>query len=307
MSINKYTRPALLTIALTLIAFSVPSLSLAQSSWEPAKMRLSTPWADEVNPKTVHQKYPRPQMVRKEWKNLNGLWHYAIMPLFQHPNGEWDGNILVPFPVESALSGVKKKLSPDQNLWYQRTFTIPEDWNGQRVLLHFGAVDWKATVWVNGVKLGDHRGGYDAFTFDITHALNKEGKQTITLSVWDPTDKGYQPYGKQSLNPRGIWYTASSGIWQTVWLEPVSNVYIKDLKMKPDIDHKKLHLKVASNKKASNYTFKAIAFADGKRVGKVQGPLGKMQELSLSRLKLWSPKHPFLYDLKVLLLKMVRL
>ncbi|HEX5554742.1 MAG TPA: beta galactosidase jelly roll domain-containing protein [Chitinophagaceae bacterium] len=201
----------------------LPNL-LAAQSWHPVKGSLTTPWTGKVTPQNVHQAYPRPQMVRSQWENLNGLWNYAITPLIEKDPAmtgsaaSWQGKILVPFPVESDLSGVKKAVNPDQQLWYQRTFTVPRDWKGQRVLLHFGAVDWKTTVWVNGSKVGTHQGGYDAFSFDITDALKKTGTQQLTVSVWDPSDSGFQPAGKQSLNPHGIWYTASSGIWQTVWL-----------------------------------------------------------------------------------------
>jgi beta-galactosidase/beta-glucuronidase len=287
-----------LTLAILCCLFIFHKLN-AQTSWHPQKGPLTTPWTTKVTPENVHAEYPRPQMVRSSWKNLNGLWNYSITPLLRDKPGDWSGKILVPFPVESDLSGVKKAVSPDQVLWYQRTFTIPADWEGQRILLHFGAVDWKATVWVNGMKMGTHEGGYDAFTFDITHALKKEGEQQLTLSVWDPADSGFQPAGKQSLNPHGIWYTASTGIWQTVWLEPVPEVAIRDLKITPDIDTRTLQLKVNTGDNSSDYTVKAIAMAQGRTIAESQGEPGHSLTLHIKDMQLWSPDHPFLYDLAV--------
>lgn len=284
--------------------FLVPNLVMAQNvSWRPADGPLTTPWTAKVSPLNVHREYPRPQMQRERWENLNGLWHYAIRPALQDGPGDWDGEILVPFAVESDLSGVKKALTPEDKLWYQRSFVVPASWKGQRVLLHFGAVDWQATVWVNGKKLGTHQGGYDAFTLDVTDALKKEGRQQLTVSVWDPTDSGFQPVGKQSLNPRGIWYTATSGIWQTVWLEPVPEVAIGDLKMTPDIDNKTLELQVNAQGEAAGYKVKATATAGGKTVGEASGTLDQAMKLSVSDMQLWSPEHPFLYDLTVSLFK----
>ncbi|MFB0524084.1 MAG: sugar-binding domain-containing protein, partial [Phycisphaerae bacterium] len=194
--------------------------SSTQAEWQPAKGPLMTRWAQKVSPGNVHSEYPRPQMVREEWLSLNGLWEYAIRPKDEAQPKNFDGELLVPFPVESALSGVMKPVGEKNRLWYRRTFEIPHKWSGKRVLLHFGAVDWETMVWVNGKKIGEHRGGYDPFTFDVTDALKDSGPQEVVLSVWDPTDAGTQPRGKQVRNPRGIWYTAVTGIWQTVWLEP---------------------------------------------------------------------------------------
>jgi beta-galactosidase/beta-glucuronidase len=244
-------------------------------------------------------------MVRDRWENLNGLWRYAITPLVRTGDAaagapaSWQGNILVPFPVESDLSGVKKAVQPDQQLWYRRTFSVPEAWKGQRVLLHFGAVDWQTTVWVNGRKVGVHQGGYDPFTFDITGALTGAASQQLTVAVWDPSDSGFQPRGKQCLSPHGIWYTASTGIWQTVWLEPVPAVAIGSLKMVPDIDAATLHLRVNGTGSGAGYTVKATAFDRGKKVAEVQGTLDASLALPVKRMQLWSPAHPFLYDLTV--------
>ena len=291
-------------LSLVLVIFLLPNLSKAQSSsWQPANPRLTTPWTNQVSAENPHAEYPRPQMKREEWKNLNGLWDYAILPILEQPPETWHGQILVPYPVESALSGVKKQVPENNNLWYRRTFTVPDGWSDQRVLLHFGAVDWKTRVWVNGKPVGTHQGGYDGFSFDITDALNAGGEQQITVSVWDPTDEGYQPHGKQTNNPRGIWYTSTTGIWQTVWLEPVPDVSIAHLKMTPDIDHQTLHLRVKGNQNSNGYTIKATAMDDGNPVGTVSGKLGEEVNLPVQNMKLWSPQNPFLYDLKVSLLK----
>ncbi|MDR8392412.1 hypothetical protein NC796_14760 [Aliifodinibius sp. S!AR15-10] len=260
-------------------------------------------WADEVNPREPLPEYPRPQMQRDEWKNLNGLWSYAIVPSLEDVPQLWDGDILVPFGVESALSGVKKRVGPDNRLWYRRTFTIPEDWDGKRLLLHFGAVDWKTDVWVNGQKLGRHQGGYTSFSFDITDEIKPGSEQQVTLAVWDPTDDGFQPRGKQVRDPGGIFYTPTTGIWQTVWLEPVPEVAIEDLKMVPNIDNSYLHLTADGNVEESGYTVQATAFADGEQVGEASGKLGEELDISIPNTKLWSPDNPFLYDLTVTLLK----
>ena len=179
----------------------------AGEPWRPAKGPLMTRWAGEVTGDRALGEYPRPQMLRKEWLNLNGLWDYAVTgKAAEQAPGSYEGQILVPFPIESALSGVMKPLKPDERLWYRRTFTVPKEWSGQRVLLHFGAVDWEAAVALNGKRLGGHRGGYDAFTFDITAALKKDGPQELVVSVLDPTDASWQLHGKQALKPAGQAY-----------------------------------------------------------------------------------------------------
>src|SRR5687768_5467337 len=206
-----------------------------------------TRWAKDVSPDNVLPEYPRPQMVRKDWLNLNGLWDYAIRPKDEpRPEGKPDGQILVPFPFESALSGVMQSVGPEKRVWYSRQFEVPGKWGtDKRILLNFGAVDWDTTVWVNGKKVGVHRGGYDPFTFDITEALKKEGgKQEIVVSVWDPTDANWQPRGKQVMKPGGIVYTPTTGIWQTVWLEPVPEGHIRSLKVVPDVDKQEVWITV---------------------------------------------------------------
>ncbi len=199
------------------------------ADWKPAESTLTTPWTANVSPGNVLPEYPRPQMVRKQWTNLNGLWDYAIQDKERKQPATFSGSILVPFAVESSLSGVKQPVTPEQKLWYRRSFRTPKVRNGH-VLLHFGAVDWRTEVFVNGKLVGQHQGGYDPFTFDITSALKKDAsEQELAVSVWDGTDGGLQPRGKQTLDPKSIWYTAVTGIWQTVWTEVVPATYINEL------------------------------------------------------------------------------
>jgi len=271
------------------------------AAWQPAEGRLMTRWAKKVSPGKVHPEYPRPQMVRQEWLNLNGLWEYAIRPKDQPQPEKFDGQILVPFCAESALSGVMKAIGEQNRLWYRRTFEIPGKWKNHRILLHFGAVDWEATVSVNGQELGTHRGGYDPFTFDITDVLKKQGPQEIILSVWDPTNAGSQPRGKQVKKPGGIWYTAVTGIWQTVWVEPVPAAHIKSLKVTPDIDTKVVRVTAMCQGPSQGYVIEAEA-KDGwftKAIGKAKA--GREITLAIKKPKLWSPDSPFLYGLKVTL------
>lgn len=283
---------------LALAALTVATGAFAQ--WAPAGNRIRTEWSNEIDPQNVLPEYPRPQMVRGEWQNLNGLWNYAIRPLGEAP-GKFDGEILVPFAVESSLSGVGKRLGQENELWYERTFTVPAKWNGQRVLLHFGAVDWKADVWVNGVSVGGHTGGYTPFGFDITNAL-KKGENTLRVRVWDPADAGYQPRGKQVNNPEGIWYTPVSGIWQTVWIEAVPQRYIRNVKTTPDLDRNTFLTEVEVNG-ATGEELVEVALYDGKElVATGRALAGAPVEIMVENPKLWSPASPFLYDVKVALL-----
>jgi len=283
------------------------SLSLALGSavgaeWKPAKGPLMTRWAKDVSPTNVHPEYPRPQMVRQEWLSLNGLWEYAIRPKSDARPKRLDGQILVPFPVESALSGVMRRVDDKSRVWYRRTFEVPQGWKGKRVLLHFGAVDWEATVYVNGTEIGVHRGGYDAFSFDITEALKKAGPQELVLAVFDPTSSGNQPRGKQVNNPRGIWYTPTTGIWQTVWLEPVPTRSIAELILVPDVDASALRLTVVGRNTDEKCWVQAVVTVEGSQVGEIaQGPVGKEILVKIPHPRLWSPESPFLYGLTVYL------
>jgi len=281
--------------------------STIAAEWKPAKGPLMTRWTNEVSPDNVHPEYPRPQMVRQDWLNLNGLWEYAIRHKDEPQPKNFDGKILVPFPIESALSGVMKRVGEENRLWYRRTFEISPAWAGKRILLHFGAVDWQATVWVNGKELGTHRGGYDPFTFDITDALKDSGMQEIVISVWDPTDTGFQPRGKQVRQPKGIWYTAVTGIWQTVWLESVPIASIERLEITPDVDSGLLTLIVQArgvNMEThldDKFGVRVIALDGQKQITESTGHLGSPIKLKIPNPKLWSPDSPFLYDLRITL------
>lgn len=269
------------------------------AQWKPVEGRISTQWSEQVNPDNVLPEYPRPIMERTEWKNLNGLWDYAIIEKGKHAPSVFDGKILVPFAVESSLSGVAKTVGAEKELVYRRSFEVPSSWKGKKVLLHFGAVDWKTDVWVNDVKVGSHTGGFTPFSFDITEAL--QGKNnTLMVKVWDPTDKGYQPRGKQVSRPEGIWYTPVTGIWQTVWLEPVSESYIQDLRITPDIDNSLLSLK-ALVKDATSKDLVEVKVFDGQQlVAQGKSINGECVQVAMpENAKLWSPESPFLYTLKV--------
>lgn len=269
------------------------------AQWKPVEGRISTQWSEQVNPDNVLPEYPRPIMERTEWKNLNGLWDYAIIEKGKHTPSVFDGKILVPFAVESSLSGVAKTVGAEKVLVYRRSFDVPSSWKGKRVLLHFGAVDWKTDVWVNDVKVGSHTGGFTPFSFDITEALQRKNN-TLLVKVWDPTDKGYQPRGKQVSRPEGIWYTPVTGIWQTVWLEPVSESYIQDLRITPDIDNSLLSLK-ALVKDATSKDLVEVKIFDGQQlVAQGKSINGECVQVAMpENAKLWSPESPFLYTLKV--------
>ncbi|WP_417127776.1 glycoside hydrolase family 2 protein [Phocaeicola sp.] len=269
------------------------------AQWKPVEGRIRTQWSEQVNPDNVLPEYPRPIMERTEWENLNGLWDYAIIEKGKHSPSVFDGKILVPFAVESSLSGVAKTVGAEKELVYRRSFDVPSSWKGKRVLLHFGAVDWKTDVWVNDVKVGSHTGGFTPFSFDITEAL--QGKNnTLMVKVWDPTDKGYQPRGKQVSRPEGIWYTPVTGIWQTVWMEPVSESYIQDLRITPDIDNSLLSLK-ALVKDATSKDLVEVKVFDGQQlVAQGKSINGECVQVAMpGNTKLWSPESPFLYTLKV--------
>ena len=289
------------TVGLGMVTIVLVLCSSAEGGWRRAEGPLMTQWAKGVRADNVHPEYPRPQMVRKNWLNLNGLWEYAIVGKDELKPANFDGQILVPFPVESALSGVGKAVGEKRRLWYRRTFEVPGEWSQRRVLLHFGAVDWETVVWVNGKKVGSHRGGYDAFTFDITDALKRRGVQEIVLSVWDPTDTGYQPRGKQVRKPGGIWYTSVTGIWQSVWLEPVSQAYIKSLKIVTDIDAEVMRVTAMCSDAVAGFSIEAEAKDGSFTKGKAVGKIGEEIIIPIKNPKLWSPDSPFLYDLKMTL------
>ena len=272
----------------------------AWAQWQPAGDKIKTEWSEQLNPQQVWSEYPRPIMERSEWKNLNGLWQYAIIEKGEHLPQQFEGEILVPFAVESALSGVGRRMNDSQELVYQRTFTVPSAWKGKQVLLHFGAVDWKADVWVNDVKVGSHTGGYTPFVFNITSALATKGENRLTVKVWDPTNQGYQPRGKQTENPEGIWYTPVSGIWQTVWLEPVNEQHIENLRITPDIDHHTLTVEAAQSSGHVGNLVEVCVYDEGKQIACGKSINGQPVEIAMpADAKLWSPASPHLYTLKV--------
>jgi len=296
-------------VALALAGAGLLATCSRAPAWHAAAGPLMTRWASQVSPFNARPEYPRPEMARERWLTLNGLWEYALAPRGQRPQ-DYAGRILVPFAIESALSGVRDTVGAQRSLWYRRTFTVPAAWSGQVVLLHFEAVDWEAHVWVNGRHVGEHRGGYDPFTLDITPALNPGGEQEIVVAVWDPTDGGGQPRGKQVRKPGGIFYTSVTGIWQTVWLEPVPQVSIRDYLAVPDIDAGRVTIAaalegarpgdsvVALVRAAAGETGTAGAAADS---ALAQGSTAAGQTLTLSvpRPHLWSPDDPYLYRAEV--------
>lgn len=283
-------------ITALLILISVTSFA----QWQPAGDRIKTRWADNVDPQNPLPEYPRPIMQRAQWQNLNGLWDYAILPAGQIPS-EFQGRILVPFAVESSLSGVGKKVGEENELWYTRSFNIPGKWSGKRILLHFGAVDWKADVWVNNIKVGSHTGGYTSFEFDITAALVK-GENTLKVKVWDPANKSFQPRGKQVAEPRGIWYTSVTGIWQTVWIEPVPEKYIVSLKTTPDPDRSLFRVEAILSQCDKSGIIEVVFSEGGKVVASGKSLVGTAVEVSIKDPELWSPQKPFLYDMEVSLI-----
>ena len=281
------------------LLLAVATFTTAFGQWSIAGDKIRTTWAENIDPNNVLAEYPRPQLERGEWMNLNGLWNYAITDIKAAEPTTFDGQILVPFAVESALSGVQKRVTKDNLLWYERTFTIPAKWANQRVMLNFGAVDWSADVYVNGIFVGNHTGGYAPFSLDITSAL-KKGEQRIVVRVWDPTDSIHNPVGKQRLNPSGIWYTAVSGIWQTVWLEPVAKTnHIEGIATDCDIERGELYVTAAT---ATDKGTLKIEVLDGEKSLYTTSVLcGVRATLPIADAKLWTPDTPNLYTLKLTL------
>lgn len=288
------------TFLLLIISLFSSVSSFAQ--WKPAGDKIKTVWAEKIDPNNVLPEYPRPIMERDKWQNLNGLWDYAILPMGQQEPQTFDGKILVPFAVESSLSGVQKKLGKEKELWYRRTFTIPSDWKSKNVILHFGAVDWKAEVYLNNIKIGSHTGGYTPFCFDVTPFLTA-GNQKLVVKVWDPTSDSSIPRGKQVTNPNGIWYTPVSGIWQTVWLEPVNNKHIVGITPIANIDNNNLKVKVCTKNTESSDIIEVKLKDNNRVIASAKGVVGQTLDIAIPNAKLWSPKSPFLYDLDVALIE----
>jgi beta-galactosidase/beta-glucuronidase len=284
-----------------IILLSVINSALMAQDWKAAQNPLFTEWGKKVTPQNVWQEYPRPMMVRDNWQNLNGLWDFNIAGYHHTQKGDYEKQILVPFPVESALSGVKETVGPDKRVWYRRSIDIQKKDKDNRMLLHFGASDWETHVYINQEHVGMHQGGYTPFTFDITPFLHDGSKQEIEVSVWDPTDLGKQPVGKQTHDPRGIWYTANTGIWQTVWLEEVPDYYIKDLRITPDVDNSRVVISIISEA-PKHFQAKIAAMADDQEVAAVQGNHQQVFYVPVKNARLWSPDDPFLYDLEITLI-----
>lgn len=259
---------------------------------------LKTRWTDKIDRNNPLPEYPRPQMERADWMSMNGVYNYAIVDASVEWVENFDGEIVVPFAVESMLSGVEKPLKPDQKLWYKKTFSIPDNMKGKNILLNFAAVDWDCKVYVNKQLAGGHRGGYATFTIDITSLLN-DGENELVVSVYDPTENGWQQRGKQVNKTHGFWYVATSGIWQSVWLEAVEPCHITKLRMTPDIDTKTLAIKTFAT--YSDCKVKVTVF-DGDDIVSIN-EISLDDVISFNDIKLWSPETPFLYDLKIELIK----
>ena len=279
-------------------SFAISCNTADKTGWAPVGDRIMTQWGENLDPSEVLPEYPRPQMLRGEWMNLNGLWEYAITPAEAEPE-KMDGNILVPFAVESALSGVGRAVGENEALWYEREFIVPEEWAGQRVQLNFGAVDWKAEVYVDGAFVGEHTGGYAPFSFDVTDMLAKGKKHSLKVKVTDRTDKWFQPRGKQVSQPEGIWYTAVTGIWQTVWMEPVPASHIDSYYAVADIDEGTLAVTVDAALEDGDVV-EVVLLADGAPVAKAEG---REVTLAVPEMRLWSPSDPYLYDLEIKVLR----
>ncbi|MUL44299.1 glycoside hydrolase family 2 [Streptomonospora sp. PA3] len=291
--------PAVLATAATALVLPLTAASPAQAAeWTPLEPPLTTPWTDDVAPDNALPEYPRPQMKRDEWRNLNGEWQWAPAEKGEAPPfGQTLGRrILVPYPVESALSGIGEDTD---RMWYRRTFTVPDSWGDRHVKINFDAVDWRADVWVNGTKVGDHRGGYDRFSLDVTDAL-RDGENEIIVGVHDPTDAGQQPVGKQRDNPGGIFYTSYSGIWQTVWMEPVRPAHTTRVDLTPDLEDETLKA-VVHAARAGGATAEVTVRDGGTVVGRARGEPGSAIEVPVPDPHLWSPADPFLYDVEVTL------
>ena len=282
--------------------------TVSAQSWAPAGDRIRTAWAEEVTPENVHKEYPRPQMVRPDWKSLNGLWEYSITPKNAAVPEKFDGQILVPFAVESSLSGVGRMLTPEDALWYKTTFRVPSAWKGMRLMLNFEAVDWQADVIVNDIQVGRHTGGYTHFSFDITPYL-KSGDNTLVVRVEDSTDNDFQPRGKQVREPKGIWYTAVSGIWQSVWIEPVAKAHVADYYAVSDIKAGKVDVTVTTEGALEGDVVKVELLeggvgystdnASGKVIARGKTVPGGTVTLPVEDPRLWSPDSPYLYGLRV--------
>ena len=281
---------------------SVTSIAVSADSWAPVKDAMLTRWGKKVSPDGVWSEYPRPQMTRPEWTNLNGLWDYAVRDLNAEKPSSWDGKILVPFAIESPLSGVGKRLTAEQSLWYRTTFDSADIYSGKSdekttsIRFHFEAVDYRCEVWLNGARIGENTGGNLPFSFLVEGPLKDAGNELV-VKVIDATDAEgkYQLRGKQRVNNRGIFYTPVSGIWQTVWIEPVAKSHIAALKVNGD-DQGTVTIEAATIGEASGIR---VTVRDNKRVVAKVTSSNSNATLSIANPKLWSPESPKLYDIQV--------
>jgi len=287
-------------LSFLVMGFCLSASVLHAAEWKMKTANLMTQYAAKIDTANVLGEYPRPQMTRENWMNLNGIWQFQSSSDATEtiPTGTLSDKILVPFPVESAISGI---MTHYDRMWYRRTFTVPAAWAGQRILVHFGAVDYESEVYINNHSLGIHKGGYDAFTYDITSNLTGTGAQEITVRVFDPTDAGGQPRGKQTLYPGGIMYTPSSGIWQTVWLEPVPQTSISEIKLVPNVNNSTLKFRAITSGTATSLTITGEVKDGATTVATFTGNANTDLTISVPNPKLWSPNSPFLYDLKITL------
>lgn len=286
-------------IALVFLVF--PTFS-QQHNWQPKKDKILSEWAINIDPNAPLPEYPRPQMSRENWTNLNGIWKYAIIEKGSTEPDNFQGDILVPYAIESALSGVGQTVSKDQELWYHRSFEVDRGMRKGNLLLHFGAVDWEAEVFINGKSVGMHQGGYDPFSFEISEALVSGRKQQLSIRVWDPTDEGPQPRGKQINKPHGIWYTPVTGIWQTVWLEAVPDQYISHIKNTADLDNKQISVETQVNHPQPGQMITVRLFANGELLDEKEVPAGESTIFSIDNPNIWGPDNPFLYDIEARLM-----
>jgi hypothetical protein len=285
-----------LLAAATLLATAVPARATAPYArkYPPFPTR----WTGAVSSTAPLPQYPRPQLQRAGWLNLNGRWQFEAASAGQAPpfGRALAQTILVPFPVQSPLSGIEQGI---QRGWYRRTFAVPKAWRGQRVVLNFGAVSWSARVYVNGRLAGAHRGDYTAFSLDITRLLRRSGPNELIVGYDDPIGAAGEPVGKQIAGePYGIFHTASSGIWQTVWLEPVAPTHLAALDLVPDLPHDRLTV-TADVARGTNATVIADALSGGRVVASARGRPGRPFSLAIAHPRLWSPSSPYLYGLRV--------
>ncbi|MBQ6576801.1 MAG: beta-galactosidase [Bacteroidales bacterium] len=285
----------------------------SDSTWKIAGDRIVTSWAEEIDPSNVEGEYPRPQLYRPghmNWMSLNGLWQYAVTGKDAPKPSSFDGEILVPFALESALSGVGRRLTPDEALWYETTFDLPRAWKKKKVRINFEAVDYYAELYVNGKRVGDHSGGYTHFSFDVTPFLEGKGEQTLTLKVLDATDDNTQPRGKQVSKPGGIWYTSVSGIWQTVWLEPVPETFISSylpladigkgaLSFDVDIEGQRSGDEVEIKVREGTIGYEPGKNLPGKVIAKASAFAGERVDLGIDDVRAWSPDEPYLYPVEI--------